>query len=330
MAFIGSPQPSRLGGAEWKFEARAGLQWAPPCCAAHYILDDEPRILADPFARPFAGFASDKELLNTLETRNPPDFPRMRAVFALRNRYAEDELSQAVQEGVSQYVILGAGLDSFTFRHPELMRKLAVYEVDHPASQAWKRDRLAQMTLEIPTGLHFVSIDFERETLAEALQGDGFFGSAKSFFSWLGVTQYLTPEAVLQTLREIREAAAPGSELVMQFIVPVTSLSDAEGALVAELARGAAEVGEPRLSYFEPEDLERHLRHIGFGQIHHFGVKDAADRYLLSRSDGLSLPRLFPYGEGSHYRAHRADGRVGSDFSIGCCFAERHMRGRHR
>jgi methyltransferase (TIGR00027 family) len=99
----------------------------------------------------------------------------------LRNRYAEDELAQAVQEGTSQYVILGAGLDSFASRHPELMRKLAVYEVDHPASQVWKRDRLAQLALEIPAGLHFVPSDFERETLAEALERGGFSYSAKSF-----------------------------------------------------------------------------------------------------------------------------------------------------
>jgi methyltransferase (TIGR00027 family) len=261
--------------------------------AAHYILDDEPKILADSFARPFTGFATDGELLKALDTLNPPNFSGMRTLFTLRNRYAEDELAQAVQGGVSQYVILGAGLDSFAFRHPELMRKLEVFEVDHLGSQAWKRNRLTELALEIPASLHFVPVDFERETLAEGLARSGFSRSAKAFFSWLGVTQYLTPEAVFQTLREITEVAASGSELVWQFIPPVTSLDQTAGALVAALARGAAGVGEPFVSYFEPADLGKHLGQIGFGQIRHFGVKDATERYLLSRSNGLTLPGYF-------------------------------------
>ena len=170
--------------------------------ACHYLLDDEPKILADPFARPFAGFSSDEELLNTLAdgSWSPVDFARMRATFALRNRYAEDELFQAVQRGVSQYVMRGAGLDSFAYRRPDLMRTLEVYEVDHPASQAWKRERIAELGIETPAKLHYVPIDFEQETLAKGLQAGGVNRNARAFFSWLGVIQYLTLEAALQTL----------------------------------------------------------------------------------------------------------------------------------
>jgi methyltransferase (TIGR00027 family) len=110
--------------------------------AAHYLLDGVPKVLDDAFARSFAGFADDEELLNALKAMVYSDFPRMRTLFALRNRYAEDELVRTIERGISQYIILGAGLDSFAYRRPDLLRTLDVYEVDHPVSQAWKRARV--------------------------------------------------------------------------------------------------------------------------------------------------------------------------------------------
>lgn len=264
--------------------------------AAHYILDDEPKILADRFARPFTGFSSDEDLLEELRKHLSIDlseFAKMRAFFALRNRYAEDELEQALERGVANYVILGAGLDSFAFRRPDMMRRLDVYEVDHPASQTWKRERLAEMRLNIPTTLHFVPVDFERETLSESLAAGGLNPGAIEFFSWLGVTQYLSSEAVLHTLREITSVAGSGSELVIQFIIPPTKLGSADRALVEALATRAAELGEPWLSFFEPDDIERCLEQIGFGQVSHFGPEEASAKYLSGRSDGLSLPGYF-------------------------------------
>ena len=153
--------------------------------AAHYLLDDEPKILADLFARLFAGFSTDEELPKTLAdgSWSPVDFPRMRTNFGLRNRYAEDELFQAVQRGVSQYIMLGAGLDSFAYRRPDFMRTVEVYEVDHPASQRWKRERVAELGIETPAKLHYVPIDFEQETLAKGLQAGGVNRHARAFFS---------------------------------------------------------------------------------------------------------------------------------------------------
>ena len=131
--------------------------------AAHYILDGEPKILADAFARDLTGFASDQELLDELHRIRAADGrigpTKMRAFFALRSRYAEDELEAATERGIPNYVILGAGLDSFAFRRPEMMRKLDVYEVAHPASQTWKCERLAELSLELPPTLHFVPVD---------------------------------------------------------------------------------------------------------------------------------------------------------------------------
>jgi methyltransferase (TIGR00027 family) len=217
----------------------------------------------------------------------------MRAVFALRSRYAEDELSAAVERGTLQYVILGAGLDSFAFRRADLMRALHVYEVDHPASQSWKRARVAELGVAVPPTLHYVPIDLEHATLSSGLIDGGFNRDAKAFLSWLGVTQYLVRESVLNTLREIASVTAPGSELVVQYIVPPATLSRGEGDLVTALADRSASMGEPWLSFFEPEDLEVHLKQIGFGEIVHFGIKQATERYLLGRTDGLTLPAYF-------------------------------------
>lgn len=261
--------------------------------AAHYLLDDEPKILADPFARDFAGFASDREVRRALDNFAFSDFLRRRGIFAVRSRYAEDELGMAVQNGISQYVLLGAGLDSFAYRRPDLMRVLHVYEVDHPASQSWKRARLAELGIEHPPKLHYVPSNFEHATLTSDLAAGGVNRNARAFFSWLGVTQYLTRDAVLGTLREIASATAPGSELVVQFIKSAATLSREEADLVAALAARAASLGEPWLSFFDPEDLETALRQTGFEQIVHFGAHEAAERYLRGRTDELTLPGHF-------------------------------------
>jgi methyltransferase (TIGR00027 family) len=261
--------------------------------AAHYLLDAEPKILDDKFARAYAGFASDDELLKAINSASIPDFVRMRTLFALRNRYAEDELGRAIEHGTSQYIILGAGLDSFAYRRPDLLHSLDVYEVDHPASQAWKRARIQELGIKQPARLHYVPIDFEQETLTAGLTAGGINFNAPMFFSWLGVTQYLFPATVLDTLREIAELAAAGSEIAFQFVVPPATLAGDERALVTELAARAAAIGEPWLSFFEPEELEAHLKRIGFGKVLHFGPQQATERYLLGRSDGLSLPAYF-------------------------------------
>jgi methyltransferase (TIGR00027 family) len=132
--------------------------------AAHLLIDD-PKIFVDPFARTFAGFSSDDELLATIDKYAFAEFAAHRAWFALRSRYTEDQLAAAVASGTAQYVMLGAGLDSFAYRRPSALLGLRIFEVDHPSSQAWKRARLAELGMEAPPTLHYVPIDFERETL---------------------------------------------------------------------------------------------------------------------------------------------------------------------
>ena len=261
--------------------------------AAHCLLDDAPKILADHFARPFAGFASDDELLATLDTLALLDFSGHRALFAMKNRYAEDMLAAAVQRGISQYVILGAGLDSYAYRRPDAMCALRVYEVDHPSSQAWKRARVAQLGIERPPTLHYVPLDFEHETLTDGLAAGGVDGKAKTFFSWLGVTQYLTRDAVLNTLREIVSATASGSEVVVTFVVPLATLNQKDGDLLTALAARMASAGEPWLSFFEPDEMDALMKRTGFRDIVHFGPEQAAGTYLFGRTDDLRLPAYF-------------------------------------
>jgi len=261
--------------------------------AAHCLLDAEPKILDDRFARSFAGFGSDDELLKELNRVAVPDFRRMRTLFALRNRYAEDELTKAIEHGTSQYIILGAGLDSFAYRRSDLLGSLDVFEVDHPTSQAWKRTRVAELGIKPPQRLHYVPIDFERETLTAGLGRAGIDFSDRTFFSWLGVTQYLSSGTVLATLGQVAELARSRSEIVFQFIVPASTLAGEESSLVTALAARAAAVGEPWLSFFEPDEMEAHLREMGFGEVFHLDQQRATERYLLGRTDDLRLPAYF-------------------------------------
>jgi methyltransferase (TIGR00027 family) len=256
--------------------------------AAHLLLDNG-EILADPFARAFAGYASDAEMLQAIALANYPAFPRMRVLFALRNRFAEDQLTEAMTRDIRQYLILGAGLDSFAYRRPDLMSSLDVFEVDHPASQRWKRERLAELGITAPAHLHYLAIDFERQTLAACLSDSAVDLTKPVFLSVLGVTQYLTRAAFLHTLGEVATTAR-GSEIVLQYVVPPATLAGGEADLVRAWIEDGKSLGEPWLSFYEPSEMERHLTDVGFGHFSHLGAKQAAERYLAHREDGFLLP----------------------------------------
>jgi methyltransferase (TIGR00027 family) len=226
--------------------------------AAHLLLDDEPKILADTFARAFAGYASDADMLNAMDTSGLMAFPRMRILMAIRNRYAEDELAEAMNRGVEQYIILGAGLDSFAYRRPGMMGSLDVFEVDRPASQAWKRARVAELGIAAPARLHHLAIDFERQSFGEGLAESVVDLSRPVFLSMLGVAQYLTMDAMLRTLRDVATTTAPGSEIVLQYVVPPAMLASEDGALVEAMAERTRLAGEPFISFYEPEEMQRH------------------------------------------------------------------------
>ncbi len=223
--------------------------------AAHLLMDDAPKILRDELAIGLCGFESEMAFRAALEAyraevaqRFTPDFARfelssLRAIMAVRNRYAEDELKTALQHGVTQYVLLGAGLDSFAYRRRDLSDVLRVFETDHPATQQWKRARLRELNVTLPDNLTFVPIDFEKQTLREALRAGGYRMEEPAFFSWLGVTQYLTQDATLGTLQEIA-LLAPGSEIVFEYSVPEEQLNGEERQYWAShLTRVAPDAG---------------------------------------------------------------------------------------
>jgi methyltransferase (TIGR00027 family) len=208
----------------------------------------------------------------------------------LRSRVAEDALAAAVARGARQYVLVGAGLDSFCVRQPPFARELTIFEVDHPATQASKRARLAVCGATVPPNVRFVAADLAQEPLAEVLAGAGFSPSVPAFFSWLGVTIYLTRAANLATLRAVATAAAPGSEIVFTY-TDQRALDARPPALEAQRARLAA-LGEPWVSGFDPTTLADDLANVGLTLVEDLGPRELAVRYCADRTDGLAPGRI--------------------------------------
>ena len=211
-----------------------------------------------------------------------------RAFLVARSRYAEDELERLYQEGVRQYIVLGAGLDTFAYRNAH-GKHLRVFEVDHPSTQAWKRTQLREHGIGLAPSLRFVPVDFEKWLLADGLRKAGFRRSAPVFVSWLGVTMYLTRDAVMQTRNFFAKSCARGSEIVFDFSLPDEALGEAERVSRARRAQRVARVGEPWISRFDPPALVRELAAMGFSQAEYFGANEANKRYFGDRADGFSV-----------------------------------------
>ncbi len=254
--------------------------------AAHQLLDDEPKILQDPLALSLLGPDTEQRIQADLERMQGQNLVGARAFAVMRSRFTEDALAEAVARGVRQYVILGAGLDTFAYRNPFADDDLTVIEIDHPDTQRWKLGRLRAAGVTPPANVHYLPVDFEKQSLADGLAGVGFDGSAPAFFSWLGVTYYLNLDAVLDTFRLIG-GMAPSSQLVFDFVVDDSALSESERAGVARVSGVVQGYGEPWLSRFAPGALQDTLRDIGFSTTRHVNASDIHETYLTRRSDGL-------------------------------------------
>jgi methyltransferase (TIGR00027 family) len=253
--------------------------------AAHQLLD-RPIVFDDPVALRMLGAARVKWLSRNLDRYGSAASNATRAFLVTRSRYAEDELDRLYQQGVRQYMVLGAGLDTFAHRNP-YDNKLHVFEVDHPSTQAWKRKRLAEQGMVPPRSLTFVDVDFERQSLAARLQTAGWRRNAPTFVSWLGVTMYLTRETTMRTFAFIAGNCAPGSEIVFDFMLPDHLLGDRERQRRATRASRVAKIGEPWIGHFDPQTLVNDLSRLGFTSVTHFGAAEANARYFAGRSDGL-------------------------------------------
>jgi methyltransferase (TIGR00027 family) len=249
--------------------------------AAHQLLDEPPRVFVDPLAVAIAGRDTEAEPESSYSRA-------LRAFIAARSRYAEDQLASAVERGVRQYVVLGAGLDTFAYRNPLRSSGLHVFEVDHPATQAWKRARLDQAGIAIPDDMTFAAVNFETQSLDDRLQQAGFRRTASAFFSWLGVTPYLSRPAFDATIRFIA-GMPPGSGLAFDFAVERSLLSPLQQRSLDALAERVARAGEPFQLFFDPAVLRSDLEQIGFGGIEDLDGAQINARYFSGRSDGLSV-----------------------------------------
>jgi methyltransferase (TIGR00027 family) len=253
--------------------------------AAHLIVDSAPPIFADGLAAALLGERAEELIGFHRAHGGHPVLSGARAQATCRSRYAEDRLARCVRRGVSQYVILGAGMDSFAYRSP-LAGQLRVFEVDHPATQHWKRRQLSAARIAIPGGVTFVPLDFEADSLAGLLIQSGLDPSRPALVSWLGVTMYLTREAISQTLAVIGDLA-PGTEIVADYMLPA-AMRDTGGAAYAEaIMPVAAERGEPWLSVLAPAEMSALLESHGFGQVRHVRQRDAISAALWDRPDCL-------------------------------------------
>jgi methyltransferase (TIGR00027 family) len=253
--------------------------------AAHLIVDRPPLIFADTLAEALLGAQAEELLGYHRAYGDHLVLAAARAQTACRSRYTEERVSRAIRSGIRQYVILGAGLDTFAHRC-ELARQVRVFEVDHPATQQDKRDRLAAADVPIPGNVTYVPLDFERGTLASGLRAGGFDPSQPAIVAWLGVSMYLTADALGDTLGAI-SAFAPGTQLVMDYMLPKDMRDTAAQQYADAVASFAADRGEPWQTFLTPADLTALLSGCGFESIEHVRQHEMLDAAMWDRQDAL-------------------------------------------
>jgi methyltransferase (TIGR00027 family) len=249
--------------------------------AAHQLVDLPP-VLDDPIAVRLIG-SGYRGKMGRASHRVGRD---LRAFLAARSRYAEDRLAESVAHGIRQYVVLGAGLDTFAYRNSIAVPR--VFEVDFPATQEWKREILCEAGIALPAGLTFVPLDFEHQTLMEGLLESGFERDAAAFFGWLGVVPYLTLDAFRATLGVIADLAA-GSAVSFDYALAPETLAPAGRKAFDALSGRVAAAGEPLRLFFTPETLGAELRRAGFQRFEQLDYDQLNQRYFKDRADGLKL-----------------------------------------
>jgi methyltransferase (TIGR00027 family) len=252
--------------------------------AAHQLYDAPPLVLDDPIAVPILGETYREELHRTPTRPDRPFSVGLRAFLVARSRYAEDNLATAVAHGVTQYVLLGAGLDTFAHRNP--YPQLRVFEVDHPATQQWKLELLEASGLSNPPNLIYTAVDFERQSLSERLLSTGFNASEPTFFAWLGVVPYLTLEAFRATIAFVGSQPA-GSGMVFDYSQPRSALPFFEQLAHDSLASRVQQAGEPFQLFLTPPEIAAELG--AFRKIEDIGFTEINARYFDGRTDQLKL-----------------------------------------
>lgn len=249
--------------------------------ALHMQVDAKPHILEDEIGLKLIAPPDD-----WMERPDMKYTKRLRASIVARSRFIEDLIIAQSQEGIDQYVILGAGLDTFAQRRSDIAAKLQIYEIDQPGTLAWKQKRLANIGLTKPDNLHFVSVDFEMSSWWEALLKSGFDISKPAVIACTGVTLYLSKVAITDTLNQIAKLAS-GSTLAMAFYLPIELLDEEDKAIQERADKGARAAGTPFVSFFSPEEILEVANLAGFKEAKTISTKDMEQVYFRDRADGL-------------------------------------------
>ena len=256
--------------------------------AAHQLLD-HPAIFPDPLALRIIGKEAEMALRGGKSRHILPGATGLRAFLAVRSRFTEDCLGEAMARGSGQYVLLGAGLDTFAYRDAHDPARLRIFEVDRPATQEWKRGRLRDADIAVPGSVFYAPVDFERETIADGLARAGFDFATPSFFAWLGVVPYLTRDAVMDTLRFVAEKNCRSSEIVFDYPEPANTMGPAQRRAMRMLAARVSAVGEPFQTAFEPGEIKDALLACGFSRIEDMDTTALNARYCSARHDAFAL-----------------------------------------
>lgn len=264
-----APDSTALRVALWR--AVHVLDDAPP-----HVIDDE---IGLRLAAPDDGWRDRPDM-------DPHTTAPMRAGIVSRARFIEDLVAEQTARGVDQYVLLGAGLDTFVQRHPESTAQLTVFEVDQPGPQAWKRQRLNELGFGVPDHLRLIPVDFEVDSWWQRLTAAGFDPHRPALVASTGVTMYLSREANIATLRQISQLA-PGSTLATTFMLPIDLVGGMEQQLRRYVEQGARASGTPFISFFRPEEIVALAEEAGFAAAHHISSDDLTARYFADRTDGL-------------------------------------------
>lgn len=255
--------------------------------ALHVRVDAAPHVIEDEvglqLAAPDEGWQQRPDM-------HPVGTAPFRASIVGRARFIEDLVAEEAERGVDQYVLLGAGLDTFAQRRPELASRLQVFEIDRPGPQEWKRRRLRELGYGMPSWLRLVSVDFEAgASWRERLAAEGFVAGKPAVVASAGVSMYLTREANQETLRQAAQLAA-GSTLVITFLLPLELAGPEAREGLERSAKGARASGTPFISFYEPQELVRLARDAGFREARHVSASDLTQRYFAERTDGLHPP----------------------------------------
>jgi methyltransferase (TIGR00027 family) len=254
--------------------------------ALHVLVDPPPHVFEDQvglaLAAPADGWRSRPDM--------SPFTRPFRASILARARYVEDLVTERAARGAGQYIILGAGLDTFVQRRPELASRLLVFEVDQPGPQAWKRQRLLELGFELPSFLRFVPVDFEAgEAWLQRLVGSGFDVGRPAVVASTGVSMYLTRDAILATLREVA-ALAPGTTIAMSFMLPIEMAEPELRPAIERAAEGARANGTPFVSFLTPLEMLGLARDAGFRDVQHVSAAALTELYFAGRADDLRPP----------------------------------------